>query len=81
MIERMLSDKKAATRAGVSPPTFHRLVDQGIFPQPTTYPGIARKVWDVKLLDAALDKLSGIGGQLADEHADFRKRLKHACRA
>ena len=53
---RLLSKKKAAAYCGLSLSGFDDWRRRGLLPDPI--PGTNR--WDIKLLDKALDKLSGL---------------------
>lgn len=78
MIERMLSDKQAARRAGLSVPTFMKLVHEGLLPPPIKYPGIKRNLWDVVLLDRSLDKHSGLLHSAHNAREEARRRFPNA---
>lgn len=80
MLERMLSDKQAATRAGLSVPTFMRLVHEGILPQSVRYPGVKRNLWDMIILDRTLDKHSGLLTTALNAREEARKRFPNASR-
>ncbi|MGH6719020.1 MAG: helix-turn-helix transcriptional regulator [Alphaproteobacteria bacterium] len=58
VMPRGLDAAMAATYIGVPRRTFARLVRDGKLPGPLPFGG--RKVWDRKVLDRALDELSGI---------------------
>lgn len=53
---RGLSKKEAAAYVGVSPTTFDTMVKSKSMPNPVSIG--ARKVWDVRALDAAFDALA-----------------------
>lgn len=61
-----LSRCEAAAYIGVSPVAFDALVASGLMPPPLPL-GIRRKVWNVRALDLALDKLAGIERSLQPE--------------
>ena len=54
---RLLSRVEAAALCGVSPNTFDRLQADGLMPRPKRVYG--RVLWDVRALDAAIDRLPG----------------------
>jgi hypothetical protein len=56
--KRGLPRSQAAEYCDLSPGTFDAQVDAGLLPKPLPFLG-TRKVWDVKALDDALDRLSG----------------------
>jgi len=56
---RGLSRGDAAAYVGVSPNTFDRLVEDGTMPGPMQF--YSRKVWDLRRVDAALDRLAPLG--------------------
>ena len=58
---RGLSVPQAAAYYGISPTAHRRLMREGKVPQPIKIPGLDRQIIDKLQLDAALDKLSGIG--------------------
>ena len=76
MIERMLSETQAAKRCGISTTTFRRLVDSNIVPQPVSHPDVERNLWDVKVLDRYLDKISGIMDGKSDAKMKALERMK-----
>jgi predicted DNA-binding transcriptional regulator AlpA len=55
---RALTKTQAAKYVGVSPKTFFKLVDQGVFDQPMRLAEQTR--WDRLALDRALDRMSGL---------------------
>lgn len=61
---RMVDHDTAATYAGVSYATFDRLVSEGRLPRPIDLYG--EVLWDLTLLDRALDRLSGLRRNTAD---------------
>lgn len=65
---RGLSRVQAAAYIGVSPTLFDILVDDGRMPQPKRIN--ARKVWDLRKIDAAFDALPQDG---PDEDAEARR--------
>lgn len=67
---RLLSRDEAAAYARLSPAGFDAWVRAGRLPGPI--PGTKR--YDLKAIDAALDRLSGL--QKADEPDDFEEWLK-----
>ena len=70
---RLLRKKEAAAYCGVSTPTFDKWVAAGSLP--AALPGIGR--WDRNGIDAAINRLSGIGaGAAASPDDDFRQWLE-----
>jgi hypothetical protein len=61
-----LSRCEAAAYVGVSPVAFDALVASGLMPPPLPL-GIRRKIWNVRALDLALDKLAGIERSMQPE--------------
>jgi hypothetical protein len=61
-----LSRVEAAAYVGVSPVAFDALVAAGLMPPPLPL-GIRRRVWNVRVLDSALDKLAGIERSIQPE--------------
>lgn len=57
---RLLPRDKAAAYVGLSPNTFDRQVAAGTFPAPFPLTGLRRRLWDVRALDAAIDRVMGI---------------------
>ncbi len=57
MMARFVSDKEAATYLGLEPSQFSHWVATGRLPAPL--PDIDK--WDLRALDVAADRLSGIG--------------------
>jgi predicted DNA-binding transcriptional regulator AlpA len=53
---RLISREAAAAYVCVSPNTFDRMVEQGLMPKPKRL-GDRRVAWDVRELDAAIDRL------------------------
>lgn len=58
-VRRGLSREEAAAYLSVSPNTFDRLVEDRAMPQPVQLLG--RKVWDLRAVDAAFDRLASPG--------------------
>lgn len=68
----------AAAYVGLSPALFEAEVAAGRYPKPTRHGGsdrkAARKVWDVKALDDAMDALSGrVAPSAATQRASARE--------
>lgn len=63
-VRRGLSRDEAAAYVGVSPNTFDRLVMEGRMPAPAQVYG--RKVYDLRALDGAFDRLQGVIDVLPD---------------
>ena len=61
-----LSRCEAAAYVGVSPVAFDALVASGLMPPPLPL-GIRRKIWNIRALDLALDKLAGIERSMQPE--------------
>lgn len=61
-----LSRAEAAAYVGVSPVAFDALVTSGLMPPPLPL-GIRRRVWNIRALDFALDKLAGIERSIQPE--------------
>jgi predicted DNA-binding transcriptional regulator AlpA len=59
VLKRGLNREEAAAYIGISTTKFDELVADGRMPQPKKTD--ARKVWDIRRLDAAFDALPGIG--------------------
>jgi predicted DNA-binding transcriptional regulator AlpA len=69
---RLLDRKAAAAYVGLSSTTFDVEVAAGTFPQPFPLAHTRRRLWDVRALDAAMDRASGIQTKADDWEA--RKR-------
>ena len=54
---RLLSRPQAAHYVGLSPNAFDREVAAGTFPKACALKGIRRRLWDVRAIDAAIDRL------------------------
>jgi predicted DNA-binding transcriptional regulator AlpA len=54
---RLLSRAEAAAYIGVGATTLDKMVAEGIMPRPKRI--YSRSVWDVRALDAAIDRLPG----------------------
>ena len=65
---RLLNQQQAAAYLSVSTGTFVSELRAGIWPAPVQMPRPRRKVWDIKALDVAVDRLSGFssGAPLED---------------
>lgn len=66
---RGLSRTEAAAYVGIGATLFDRMVVDGRMPKPKKIDG--RKVWDIRKLDAAFDKLPDVDGTV-DEGAEER---------
>ena len=55
---RLVGEKDAADAVGIDLATFRAWVASGRLPKPIPECG----KWDVKVLDAAVDRISGLGG-------------------
>jgi excisionase family DNA binding protein len=53
---RLLTREQAAAYLSVSPNTFDAMVEDGVMPRPRLLRG-RRRAWDVRALDAAIDRL------------------------
>lgn len=71
---RLATETNAAKRLGLPLATFRQLVASGRLPKPIEEFGL----YDMKALDAALDRLSGIGGP--GNAYDAWKATSHAAR-
>jgi predicted DNA-binding transcriptional regulator AlpA len=69
---RLLDRKAAAAYVGLSTTNFDVEVAAGTFPQPFPLALTRRRLWDVRALDAAIDRAMGIQAK-ADNRAE-RKR-------
>lgn len=69
---RLLSREEAAAYVGLSPTTFDLEVAAGTFPGPFPLTSARRRLWDIRALDAAIDRKSGINAGANDREA--RKR-------
>ena len=56
---RGLSRDEAAMYCGISAPLFDRMVEDGRMPAPRRIDG--RKIWDVRAIDSAFDRLPFYG--------------------
>lgn len=57
---RLVDRESAAAYVGLSPNTFDQEVRAGTFPGPFPLTKTRRRLWDVRALDAALDRAMGI---------------------
>ena len=73
---RGLTRDAAATYCGLSPAGFDDWQQRGLVPGPM--PGTKR--WDIKAIDAALDKLSGLDEPLEEPKGAFGNVGKNAVR-
>jgi excisionase family DNA binding protein len=62
---RLLNRKQAAAYVGVSPGTFATMVKDGSMPAPICQG--RRRLWDLRALDTAIDRLSSNGALSFDE--------------
>ncbi len=69
---RLLDRKGAALYVGLSPNAFDREVKAGTFPAPFPLTRIRRRLWDVKALDAAVDRAMGVKAK--DDNWEASKR-------
>jgi len=58
MVRRLVSEKEAAEEIGIPLATFRAWVASGRLPK--AIPDVDR--WDLRALDAAIDRISGLGG-------------------
>jgi len=63
---RLIGREAAAAYAGVSPGSFDKMVETGLMPQPKRL-GDRRKAWDVRELDAAIDRLPRFAASSEDD--------------
>jgi predicted DNA-binding transcriptional regulator AlpA len=66
---RLLDRDAAAAYVGLSPNAFDQEVKAGTFPAPFPLTRIRRRLWDVRALDAALDRAMGIASKIDDRAA------------
>jgi predicted DNA-binding transcriptional regulator AlpA len=66
---RLLDREDAANYVGLSPNAFDQEVRAGTFPAPFPLTKIRRRLWDVRALDAALDRAAGLGSKANDREA------------
>jgi hypothetical protein len=65
---RFLARAEAAAYLGVSPRTFDAEVTEGLWPSPLPRGGRGgRLTWDVRALDKAADRISGLVATLSEE--------------
>jgi predicted DNA-binding transcriptional regulator AlpA len=69
---RLLSIEQAAEYCGLGVTSFLNEVAAGTYPGPVELTKTRRKVWDVRALDAAIDRVTGAGSGASDREA--RKR-------
>jgi hypothetical protein len=74
---RLVSRAQAAARVGLSPNAFDREVRAGTFPGPFPLRQTRRNLWDVRALDAVLDRAAGLG---TTDDREARKRAWQASR-
>ena len=60
MPPRLLCKESAAAYVGLSPNAFEAEVAAGTFPEAFRLRTVRRALWDVRALDRALDRISGI---------------------
>lgn len=56
---RNLDVEAAAIYCGLGRGAFLAHVEAGTFPRPLPLPACTRQIWDIRALDAAIDRLSG----------------------
>lgn len=81
MPPRLLGRDDAADYVGLSPNAFDEEVRAGTFPAPFPLTRIRRRLWDVRALDAALDRAMGIATKADDwenRKAAWRQRKGRA---
>lgn len=66
---RLLSQEEAAAYVGLSPNAFWQEVEAGTFPHPFPLTKTRRRLWDVRALDAALDRAMGMASKQNDREA------------
>jgi predicted DNA-binding transcriptional regulator AlpA len=66
---RLVDRKEAAAYVGLSPNAFDREVKAGTFPAPFPLTRIRRRLWDVRALDAAVDRVMGVAAKTNDREA------------
>ena len=65
IVPRLLHREAAAAYVNLSPRTFDEMVATGTMPKPRILT-IGRKAWDMRELDAAIDRLPYDGGDFAN---------------
>jgi predicted DNA-binding transcriptional regulator AlpA len=78
MTPRLLSRKEAALYVGLSPGAFDAEVAAGTFPTAFQLKRTRRLLWDIRALDATMDKAAGLSGAAND--IDARDRVWEARR-
>lgn len=76
---RLLAIEDAAAYVGLSPNTFMAEVRAGTFPGPFPLTRTRRRLWDVKALDAAMDR--AMGAKVRDDDWEASKRAWQERRA
>src|SRR5687767_9438758 len=69
---RLLSCEQAAHYVGLSPNAFEQEVAAGTFPAPVELARVRRRLWDIKAIDAAIDKAMGL--MIREDDRERRKR-------
>jgi predicted DNA-binding transcriptional regulator AlpA len=70
---RLLSREQAAFYVGLSPNAFEQEVAAGTFPAPAQLGRVRRRLWDLKAIDAVLDKAMGIHPKAGDRERRERE--------
>ena len=81
---RLLAREEAAAYVGLSPNSFDHEVSAGTFTSPFPLTNTRRRLWDVRALDAAMDRAMGIRTVKDDMEAReraYRKRKKNRAQA
>ena len=76
-LPRWLSVDAAAAYVGLSQRTFEAEVAFGTFPQPFKLGRTRRRLWDVRALDATMDRASGLSNASDDLEARARAWEAH----
>lgn len=74
MEQKLCVDRKeAASMVDLSPARFTKAVKEGLFPNPIRIG--TRKVWSIKALQKAVDRLAGMDAESKDTGNEWIKRL------
>jgi predicted DNA-binding transcriptional regulator AlpA len=65
---RLLNREQAASYLGISASAFDKQVADRVVPGPKSFG--SRRVWDIRQLDAAIDRLPSENGASDESHAD-----------
>ena len=73
---RLLALELAARYVGLSPAAFRKAVSEGRYPAPIA--DGRRRQWDIKALDAALDRRSGLAPSLSEIQDEMMRAIDAA---